>query len=97
MADDSSEIVKEGAETAAFANIKTLGESTAFYTSLSMKQAVENQGALAAVMMALTSKAGENILNSSPEETAGSSAIIGQLAKLLQMTPPPTNLPTQGM
>ena len=45
MADDSSEIVKEGAETAAFANIKTLGESTAFYTSLSMKQAVENQGA----------------------------------------------------
>jgi len=90
MADDSSEIVKEAAESVAFTNVKTVGEAAAFYTGLAMKNAVEvsaNQSTLASVLLG---KVAESIISTSPSEGGADAANLGMLAKMLQMAPPPT-------
>lgn len=103
MADDSSEIVKEAAESVAFENVKTGGGQTAFYQSMSMGNAVAHQQAMQLKMQqqtdtgqAIAGKVAEMIINTSPSEGGADIAALGQLMKALQMTPPPTNIPTQG-
>lgn len=90
MADDSSEIVKEAAESVAFTNVKTVGESASFYTSLAMKNAVEANATQSTLSQVVMGKVAECIINTSPAEGGADAAALGQLAKLLQMTPPPT-------
>lgn len=50
MADDSSEITKEQSESVAATNLKVLGDAPAFYTSLSMANAVAHQQAMQQLM-----------------------------------------------
>ena len=96
MADDSSEIVKEGAETAGFANVKTLGEAAAFYAAQSFAETHANNQAMNQLRIAILAKATDAVMNLQPDEGGTAAGLLGQLAKMLQMTPPPTNLPTQG-
>jgi len=96
MADDTGEIGREAAEAANFGNIKTVGEATAFYTQLGFQQALNANQGWVSINQAIVAKASEFIMNSSAQDTAGEAAILGQIGKLLQMMPPPTNLPTQG-
>jgi len=96
MADDSSEIVKEQSESVAASNLKTLGDGPAFYTNMAFANAVAHQNALQQIQAAIVGKVAESIINVSPAEGGADAAALGQLAKMLQMTPPPTNIPTQG-
>lgn len=96
MADDSSEIVKEAAETAGFGNVKTIGEAAAFYQAQTFAETHANNQAMNALRYSIVAKATDGIMNLQPSEGAVSSGIVGQLAKMLQQTPPPTNIPTQG-
>ena len=96
MADDSSEIVKEGAETVAFSNVKTVGEAAGFYMAQTFAETHANNQAVNALRLSVIAKSTDAIMNLQPDEGGTSSAILGQLAKMLQMTPPPTNVPTQG-
>ena len=96
MADDSSEIVKEAAETVAFSNVKTVGEAAAFYTAQTMSETHANNQAMNQLRVAVLAKATDAVMNLQPDEGGTSAALVGQLMKALQMTPPPTNIPTQG-
>jgi hypothetical protein len=96
MADDSSEIVKEGAEVVGFTNVKTVGEAAAFYQAQSFAETHANNQAMNQLRMSILAKATDAVFNLQPSEGAAASGIIGQLAKMLQQTPPPTNIPTQG-
>jgi hypothetical protein len=96
MADDSSEIVREQSESVAATNLKVLADGPAFYSNLAMKQAVEASAGWTNLNQAIVGKVAESIINTSPAEGSVDAAVLGQLAKLLQMTPPPTNIPTQG-
>lgn len=103
MADDSSEIVKEQSESVAATNLKTLGDGPAFYQNLGYANAVAHQQAMqlkmqqqADVGAAIAGKVAESIIATSPAEGGADAAALGQLAKILQQTPPPTNIPTQG-
>ena len=96
MADDSSEIVREQSESVAATNLKVLADGPAFYSNLAYKQAVEAAAGWSSLNQALVGKVAESIINTSPAEGGADAAMLGALAKILQMTPPPTNLPTQG-
>lgn len=96
MAEDSSEVVREMAESVAATNLKTLGDGPGFYTNLAMGNAVAHQQGLQQLQAAIIGKVAESIINTSPAEGGADAATLGQLAKMLQMTPPPTNIPTQG-
>ena len=103
MADDSSEIVKEQSESVAATNLKTLGDGPAFYTNIGFANAMSHQQAMnlkiqqqSDVGAAIAGKIAESIIATSPAEGGTDVAVLGQLAKLLQQTPPPTNIPTQG-
>lgn len=103
MADDSSEIVKEAAESVSFENVKTGGGQNALHTSMMNANEVAHQQAMylkiqqqADIGQAIAGKVAELIMATSPSEAGGDVAALGQLLKALQMTPPPTNLPTQG-
>ena len=96
MADDSSEIVKEAAETVGFSNIKTVGEAASFYQAQSFAETHANNQAMNQLRMSILAKATDAVFNLQPAEGASASGILGQLAKMLQQTPPPTNIPTQG-
>lgn len=52
MAEDSSEIVREQSESVAAANLKVLGDGPAFYTNLSLGNAVAHQQAMQAISAA---------------------------------------------
>jgi len=104
MADDSSEIVREAAESVAFENVKTNGGASAFYAAQQMANSVAHQQAMslkiqqsADVGAAITGKIAEMIIATSPSEGGADVAALAQLAKLVQGTPPPTNIPTQGV
>lgn len=96
MAEDSSEIVREQSESVAAANLKVLGDSPAFYTQLSYAQGLDAAAGWRTINQAIVGKVAESIINLSPGEGGVDTANLGQLAKMLQGTPPPTNLPTQG-
>lgn len=96
MADDSSEIVKEAAETVGFGNIKTVGESASFYAAQTFAETHANNQAMNQLRISILAKATDAVMNLQPDEGTASAGILGQLAKMLQQTPPPTNIPTQG-
>ena len=96
MADDTGEIGREAAETVNFTNMKTTGEATAFYSGMAMKQAVDASAGWTTINQAIVGKIAESVINTSPAEGGLDVAALGQLLKALQMTPPPTNIPTQG-
>jgi len=96
MADDSGEIVREAAEAVGLVNVKSLGDAPAWFQNQAYAESLANTQANNSVRLALTAKAGESILSMQPSEAAGESVIAGMLGKFLQMSPPPTNLPTQG-
>lgn len=88
MAEDSSEVVREQSESVAATNLKTLGDGPAFYQNQSYAESNANQMAMNQLRMTLLGKIAESVIATSPTEAAGESSVIGQLAKLLQGTPP---------
>ena len=96
MAEDSSEIVREQSESVAATNLKTLGDGPAFYQNQSFAESLANTQAMNQLRMTLLGKVAESIIATSPAEGGADAASLGQLAKILQQTPPPTNVPTQG-
>ena len=94
MADDSSEIVKEAAESVAFENVKVGGGAPSFYQALAMGNAVSNQqlaqGAALSLSTAIAGKVAEAIIATSPAEGAVDVAVAQILAKMAQTTPPIT-------
>jgi len=96
MADDSSEVVKEQSESVAATNLKTLGDGPSFYQNMGFAESVANTQAMNQLRMTLLGKVAESIISTSPAEGGADTAALGALAKILQGTPPPTNLPTQG-
>lgn len=96
MADDSSEIVKEQSESVAATNLKTLGDAPGWYQNQAYAESLANTQALNQLRMTLLGKVAESIIQVSPAEGAIDASVVGQLAKMLQQTPPPTNIPTQG-
>ena len=97
MADnDSAEVVKEQSEVVAAGNLKVTGDGPAVYQNLAYANAVNQQNAMYQIGNAITGKIAEQIINTNPSEGGADIAALGQLMKALQMTPPPTNIPTQG-
>lgn len=96
MAEDSSEIVREQSESVAATNLKVLGDGPAFYQNQGMSESLANTQAMNQLRMTLLGKVAESIIATSPAEGGADAASLGQLAKILQQTPPPTNVPTQG-
>ena len=90
MADDSSEIVKEMAESVSASNLKTLGDGPAFFQNMAFKQAVEASAGWTSLNQAIVGKVAEAIITTQPGEGGADIAALGQLMKGLQMTPPPT-------
>ena len=93
---DSSEIVKEAAESVTFSNVKTVGEAAAFYQAQTFAETHAHNQAMNALRVGIIAKATDAVLNLQPDEGGVATGLVGQLAKMLQMTPPPTNIPTQG-
>ena len=96
MAEDSSEVVREQSEAVAAADLMVKGNGPAFLTNLAFANAVSHQQGMNQLQAAIVGKIAETIISTSPAEGGADVAALGELAKLLQMTPPPTNLPTQG-
>jgi len=96
---DSPEIVQEQSEVVAASNLKVTGEGPAFYGNLAYGNAIANQQmaqqnalahqqAMNNLAAAVIGKVTEMVIHTSPSEGAIDMATIGQLAKLLQLTPP---------
>jgi hypothetical protein len=99
MAEDTGEIGREAAEAVGFRNIKDTEVTSggpAFYSNLAMGNAINQQQHGYSLANAIVGKIAEMIIATSPSEGGVDVASLGQLAKLVQGTPPPTNLPTQG-
>jgi hypothetical protein len=96
MADDTGEIGREAAEAVGFSNIKVIGEGPAFYQNQAMGETLANTQAMNQLRMTLLGKIAESVIATSPAEGGADTALMGILTKLVQGTPPPTNLPTQG-
>jgi hypothetical protein len=77
-------------EAVAVGNVKTIGESAAFYNSLSMANAVAMQQAMNQISQAATGKVVESIIETRPSEGGIDVAALQQLLKGAQTTPPPT-------
>lgn len=90
MADDSSEIVREQAESVAATNLKVLGDAPAFYSQLAMGNAVSHQQAMQQIQAAIVGKVAEAIISTSPSEGGADVAALQQLIKAAQTTPPVT-------
>lgn len=96
MADDSSEIVKEQSESVAATNLKTLGDGPSFFQNQAFAESLANTQALNQLRMTLLGKIAESVIATTPAEGGADTAALGALAKIVQGTPPPTNIPTQG-
>ena len=90
MAEDSSEIVREVAESVAASNLKVLGDSPATAMILATQNAVSNQQAMNQLQLAIVGKVTETIIATSPGEGGADVAALMQLAKMAQTTPPVT-------
>ncbi len=90
MANDSSEVVKEMAESVAATNLKSLGDGPGFYHNLAYGNAVAAQQAMQQVQVAAVGKIVEMIINTSPSEGGAAVAALQQLMKGAQTTPPVT-------
>lgn len=90
MPDDSSEVVREMAESVAATNLKVLADGPAFNINLAMANAVSAQQQMNQIALAITSKAAESIINTSPGEGLSDVGAGMQLVKAGQTTPPVT-------
>jgi len=90
MAEDSSEIVKEAAESVAFGNVKTVGEGPSFYQNMQYGNDVAHKAALQQLQIAGLAKSIELIIGTSPSEGGVDIAGLQQLLKGAQTTPPVT-------
>lgn len=99
--ENSSEIVKEMAESVAATNLKSLADAPAFYNNLAFGNAVSHQQlmnnimassfqAMMAVSQAATAKAIESLISTQPSEGVVDIAGAQQLIKGAQTTPPVT-------
>jgi hypothetical protein len=88
MADDSSEVVKEMAESVAAANLKTLGDGPAFFQNQMFALAVSQAAGMISINQAIVGKVAESIIAVSPAEGGSDVAALGQLMKGLALTPP---------
>jgi len=99
MAEDTGEIGREAAESVGFRNIKeteVVSGGPAFYQNQAMGETLANTQAMNQLRMTLLGKVAESIIATSPGEALADQGAGGTLAKILQATPPPTNIPTQG-
>ena len=92
MADDSGEIVREAAETAAFANVKTLGEAVSFYTTQAMANSNMQQQQNWNLSNAITGKVVEKLLETTATEGAGPdvNALLALVKALQSVQPVPS-------
>jgi hypothetical protein len=88
MADDSSEVVKEAAESVSFVNTKSLGDAPAFFQNQMYAQAVGAFAGWNSINQAIVGKVAESIIAVSPAEGGADIAALGQLMKGLELTPP---------
>jgi len=90
MADDSGEVVREAAESVAFANVKAAGiaaEAASYYTAAGFAEHVANTQAINAVRLATVSRSVDSILGTTADmatELAGA----GMAQHGLVNTPP---------
>ena len=91
MAEDSSEIVREMAESVAATNLKSLGDGPAFYNNLSMKQSVEAAAGWTALNQAIVSKAAESIMATNPSE--GGADLASLITSLMAASKSGGNIP----
>ena len=90
MAEDSSEVVREMAESVAASNLKTLGDAPAFFQNQMYAQAVAQNAGWNTINQAIVGKVAESIINTSPAEGGADIVALGQLLKGLQLSPPQT-------
>jgi hypothetical protein len=90
MADDSSEITREMAESVAATNLKTLGDGPAFFQNQMYAQAVATAAGYASINQAIIGKVAESIIATSPAEGGADLAALGMLIKGMQTVPPVT-------
>ena len=90
MANDSGEIVKSQSESVAAANLKVLGDGPAFFTNLAYGNAVSAQQGMNNITSAIVGKVAEAIIKVSPSEGGADVAMLQQLMKGAQTTPPVT-------
>lgn len=90
MADDSPEIVKEQSESVAASNLKTIGDGPAFYQNMAFANAISHQQAMNQIALAAAGKVVESIITLSPSEGGADVALLQQLMKGAQTTPPVT-------
>lgn len=90
MAEDSSEIVKEAAEGVVFNNVKTIGETAAFYTGMQFANATSHQQGMNALYAGIVTKAVESLLTTQSSEGVVDSALAQILTKVAQTTRPET-------
>ena len=99
--ENSSEIVKEMAESVAATNLKSLADAPAFYNNLAYGNAISHQQlmnnimasgfqSLLAINQAATAKAIESLISTQPSEGAVDVAGAQKLMKGAQTTPPVT-------
>lgn len=87
MTEDSSEIVREMAESVAASNLKVLGDSPAVSVNLATQNAVSNQQALNQLQLAILGKVTETIIATSPNEGGTDVAALSILSKIAGNTP----------
>jgi len=90
MAEDSSEVVREMAESVAATNLKSLGDGPSFYHNMLMANTVNQQGLNQSLAATLAAKSAESVIATSPAEGAVDTAISQILSKMAQTTPPVT-------
>jgi len=88
--DDSSQVVREQSESVAATNLKVLGDTPSFYTSMGYANATSHQQAMNTVQLATVAKMVDLIANTSPSEGGSDSAALGMLAKMMGNVPPVT-------
>lgn len=77
-------------ESVSIANIKTVAEAPAFYSTLAMGNAVSAQHALTTLGLTILAKAVEAIAEKGIEEGGVLTAALQQMMKAAQTTPPTT-------
>ena len=87
---DSNEIVREQSESVAATNLKVLGDGPAFVTNMAMQDQLEARVGWRTINQAIVGKVAESIIMIDPKEAGGDVAALGQLAKMMQTTPPVT-------
>jgi hypothetical protein len=90
MADDSSEITREMAESVAAAHLKVVGDTPAYMMGLAYQQALDAAAGWRSINQAIVGKVAEAIISVSPSEGGVDVAALQQLMKGAQSTPPVT-------